>query len=151
MAGFSVRFHTPFKHMHMLNKKIALSLIGALFFLSVFSQNTKPATISGTIKDAKTKQPLIEAVITLSSSAFTGQKFAVTDSSGNYKINNLPDGNYTIAFEMEGYEKFVHQNFALKQGMAVGMNYQMVKESKRKNKDKQQNSDSTYLQVKIIE
>lgn len=135
----------------MILRKLMLLFTAALFIVTVSAQEKKPAIISGNIKDAKTKRPLIEAVITLSSSAFKGQKFAVTDSSGNYKINNLPEGSYTVAFEMEGYEKFVQPNLNLKEGSLVDMNYQMVKESKRKNKDKQQGRDSTYLQVKVTE
>ncbi len=135
----------------MIVKKLMLPIAAALFFVTVWAQDKKPAAISGTIKDAKTKRPLIEAVITVSSNAFTGQKFAVTDSSGLYKISNLPEGNYTIAFEMEGYEKFTKQNIALKEGMSLGVNYQMMKEGKRKNKDLQQGTDSTYLQVKVVQ
>src|SRR3712207_5709120 len=113
--------------MYMRYKNFFLFFVTAFFFFFVFGQQTK-AIISGTIKDAKTKSPITEAVITLSSDAFKGQKFAVTDSSGVYKINNLPAGKYTIIFEMECYQKFIRDSITLKEGMSVGINYEMVRE-----------------------
>lgn len=86
--------------------------------------------ISGVVKDAKTKQPITDAVITLSSNAFKGQKFAVTNTEGMYRIDKLPPGNYSISFEMEGYQKFVRDSLKLKEGMSVGVDYAMVKQRK---------------------
>lgn len=121
--------------MHMKIKKYVLLLVAAFLSFVAFNQEKKFAVISGTVKDAGTKLPLTEAVITLSSNAFEGQKFAITDSAGTYKINNLPPGNYSITFEMEGYEKFVHDTVSLKDGMVLGLDYEMVKEKKRKSKE----------------
>jgi Ca-activated chloride channel family protein len=106
-------------------------VIAVFLCLPVFSQQEKAATISGTIKDARTKSPINEAVITLSSTAFTGQKFALTDSTGSYRINNLPPGSYSITFEMEGYHKFVRENIALQEGMSVGVDFEMIRERNR--------------------
>lgn len=118
-----------------MNLKRPLAAVFAVFFfLSAFSQEKKPAVISGVIKDARTKSPLNEAVITLSSSAFQGQKFALTDSSGKYRIRNLPAGSYTISFEMEGYEKFTQENVEVQEGMSLGVSFEMVKERKGKEK-----------------
>lgn len=122
----------------MIYKKLLLFFVTAFSFFPVFSQEGKQGIISGMIKDAKTKSPLIEAVITLSSNAFEGQKFAITDTSGKYKINNLPTGNYSITFEMEGYEKHVQDNISLKEGMSVAVSYEMAKEKKRSSKNKVQ-------------
>lgn len=124
--------------MHMIYKKLLLFFVAAFLLFTVFSQEGKRGIIGGMIKDAKTKSPLIEAVITVSSSAFEGQKFAVTDTSGKYKINNLPAGKYSITFEMEGYEKHVQDNISLKEGMSVAVSYEMAKEKKRSSKNKVQ-------------
>lgn len=110
-----------------------------LLFTSAFEQAKRPASISGMISDAHTKLPLNEAVITLSSTAFTGQKFGLTDSTGMYRIGNLPAGNYTISFEMEGYEKFSQNNIVLHEGMSLGVSFEMVKERKRKGKSTELN------------
>ncbi len=109
-------------------------MVTTFLFLQVFSQEGKQGVISGMIKDAHSKSPLIEAVITLSSNAFEGQKFVVTDTTGKYKINNLPAGNYSVSFEMEGYQKWVQDNIILKEGTSVAVSYEMVKEKKRSGK-----------------
>ena len=119
----------------MIYKKLLLFFVTAFSFFDVFSQEGKPGIISGLINDAQTKLPLIEAVITLSSNAFQGQKFVVTDTAGRYKINNLPPGNYSIRFEMEGYQKYVQDSIVLKEGTSVAVSYEMVKEKKRRGKD----------------
>jgi Ca-activated chloride channel family protein len=103
-------------------------LIAALFtgFMS-FAQEPL-ASIAGSVKDEGTKKPLIEAVITLSSPEFEGKRFAITDSSGNYKVVNLPAGVYTVVFEMEGYSKFIKDNVLLSKGMPLGLSLEMKRE-----------------------
>lgn len=123
-------------------KKLLPFIVATFLVLNVFAQEKKAAIISGTIKDAHSKTPLNEAVVTLSSSAFQGQKFALTDSTGTYRIGNLPAGNYTISFEMEGYEKFVQENIALQEGMSLGVSFQMVQERKGKDKKPKKNSEN---------
>lgn len=115
--------------MHKKYKIPLLFVVTAFLFFTVFSQQNKQGMISGTVKDAKTKSPVREAVITLSSSAFKGQKFAITDSLGVYKINNLPPGKYTISFEMEGYEKCIRDSLTLKDSMSLAIDNEMEKEN----------------------
>jgi hypothetical protein len=115
-------------------KKFFLLVLPTLLFFSCFSQEKRAAVISGLVKDAHTKLPLNEAVVTLSSPVLSGQKFALTDSTGMYKIANLPPGTYSISFEMEGYEKFLQENISLKEGMSLGVSFEMVKERRRKEK-----------------
>ena len=119
----------------MIYKKLLLFFVTVFLLSDAFSQKGKGGIISGQINDAKTKLPLIEAVITLSSNAFEGQKFVVTDTAGRYKINNLPPGNYSIRFEMEGYQKYIQDSIVLKEGTSVAVSYEMVKEKKRRGKD----------------
>lgn len=119
----------------MIYKKLLLFFVTVFFLSDAFSQKEKGGIISGQINDAQTKLPLIEAVITLSSNAFEGQKFVVTDNTGRYKINNLPAGSYSISFEMEGYQKYVQDRIILKEGTSVAVSYGMVKEKKRNGKN----------------
>lgn len=124
-----------------MNFKSLLPALAICIIFSAFTQDKKPAVITGTIKDAHTKLPLNEAVITLSSTAFQGQKFALTDSTGTYRIGNLPAGNYTISFEMEGYEKFTQENIAVQAGSSLGVSFEMVKERRGKDKNGKPNKE----------
>lgn len=115
----------------MRYKKLLLFVLTAFLFFTVWSQQTYQGIISGIVKDAKTKLPITDAVITLSSNAFKGQKFAVTNTEGIYKINNLAPGKYIISYEMEGYEKLVCDSLTLKDGKSVELDYEMVKVRKQ--------------------
>ncbi len=124
------------------------TIFTTLFLLlvrSAFAQDVKPASIAGTVKDARTKLPLAEAVITLTSNAFTGQRFALTNSTGMYLVRQLPAGNYTIGFEMEGYRKFVQENVVLKPGMSLGVSFQMIKDRKVNQVSTTAPSDSNFI------
>ncbi|MDQ6812252.1 MAG: carboxypeptidase-like regulatory domain-containing protein [Bacteroidota bacterium] len=111
-------------------KKLVCLVASIFVVLHASTQEKKTGVISGVVKDARTKSPLNEAVVTLSSNAFKGQKFALTDSTGMYKVSNLPAGYYMVSFEMEGYQKFVQDSIQLHEGMSLGVSFQMVKEPK---------------------
>jgi hypothetical protein len=91
----------------------------------------KHAIIAGTVKDAGTKSPLNDAVVTIRSDSFKGEKYALTDSAGMYRVNNLPPGTYSVAFEMEGYQKFSKDGIVLSPGMSLGVSFEMIKERKQ--------------------
>ena len=118
--------------MHMRSKNFILLFITVFISISTFSQEKKPAIISGTVKDARTKLPLNEAVVTLKSDSFNGEKYALTDSTGMYRVNNLPPGIYTVTFEMEGYEKFSKDGIVVSPGMSLGISFEMIRERKKR-------------------
>ena len=113
--------------------KVAVMLV-TIFCLgtSLMAQAGKTGAISGYVKDSHNKNVLIEAVITITSNAFTGSKFALTDSTGIYSVKNLPAGIYTVSFEMEGYKKFTQENIVLKEGQMLGVSFQMAREAKKR-------------------
>jgi len=113
---------------------LAVTVFLPFIAFSAFSQEKKPAIISGSVKDARTKSPLLEAVVTLKSDSFEGEKYALTDSTGMYRVNNLPAGTYSITFEMEGYEKFTRDGIVVSPGMSLGVSFEMIKEQKRMKK-----------------
>lgn len=72
-------------------------------FLLCFSQFTyaQNATLSGTITDADTKEPLFGVNVIL-----TGTSFGTSsDFDGTFTINNIPAGEYNVQFTYIGYEK----------------------------------------------
>jgi Ca-activated chloride channel family protein len=108
--------------------KLSFFILAVLLVFISNAQDRKPASIGGIVKDARTKAPLKEAVITISSDVFKGQKYALTDTTGVYRITNLPPGNYVITFEMEGYKKFTQESIPVKEGMSVAVSYEMVRD-----------------------
>jgi hypothetical protein len=103
-----------------------LSTAVSLFSLAIAQK--KNGSIAGSVKDANSKTPLIEAVITVSSETLNGKKFAITDSTGNYRVPDLPPGLYSVSFEMEGFRTFTKENIQLADGMSLGVSMEMARD-----------------------
>ena len=58
------------------------------------------ASLTGTVTSAG--NPLPGATVTISSPALQGTRATVSGGSGNYSIQGLPPGDYTVVFEMPG-------------------------------------------------
>ena len=119
-------------------KIISIILAFSLIFGS-YAQDQKSGSITGFVKDAASKTLLIDVVVTVSSDAFVGQKFVVTDTSGYFQIINLPPGNYTINAEMEGYKKVTRDNIALKENSAVEISVELTKSTAKMQQAKNKN------------
>ncbi len=118
--------------MYMRIKNIVLLLATVLLTIAAFSQQKNAATITGTVTDARTKMPIPEAVVTLKSSSINGEKYTLTDSTGSYRINNLPAGIYHISFEMEGYRKFSKDSVVVSPGIMLAVSYKLMKERRKR-------------------
>ncbi len=66
----------------------------------LLSQTIRYGTISGTIRDADTKSPIYYANAFLSNTTLG----AASDENGDFKIDNIPPGNYDIVFSHIAYE-----------------------------------------------
>ena len=86
-------------------KRTLLFSISLLLLVIVKGQGLTGNSITGTITDSTSQLPLEYATITLftksSNKPFTG---SVTDKKGNFAINEIKDGVYTIVFEFIGYK-----------------------------------------------
>lgn len=82
-------------------KNISLILIfitGLSFTTKSISQNL--SLIEGKVTDAKTNEPLSFVSVYLSQSSIG----TLTDKNGNYRINKIPPGKYTLVISQIGYE-----------------------------------------------
>ena len=82
------------KKLILEKSKYILTLCLLLFVSLGFSQS-----ISGTVTDAETGDPLLGVTIVLKNT----NKGVVTDFDGNYIINNVEPGDYTIDLSYIGY------------------------------------------------
>lgn len=86
---------------------IASNFRGIVVFLFVtlftfLSMPARSATISGTISDSKTKEPIIGAIIKISGAG----KGARSGLDGSYSIKNVTEGKVTITASYSGYLQF---------------------------------------------
>lgn len=120
-----------------------LLFIAVLLLSSTFAQKTA-TMIRGSVYGGARKVPLQEAVITLTSPNGAGSRIVLTDSTGNYVINNLQPGTYNLTFEMEGYKTLGKTNVVVSEGTVVGINIEMMR---GKLKDKDRNAEERIIMV----
>ena len=80
---------------------VLLVLLGTLAgFAGVALAQGTTASLTGTVTSGG--QPLPGATVTISSPSLQGTRTTVSGGSGNYSIQGLPPGDYTVVFEMPG-------------------------------------------------
>jgi hypothetical protein len=103
-------------------KKISLLIFLFLFSAIAFAQNKQ--TIRGQIVDKETKIPLPGVVLTLykDSTLVTG---GAADMDGNYKLENVEVGRYTLNARSTGYLPFAMPNIIVIAGKENIINIEM--------------------------
>lgn len=81
-----------------MKKKSLLFLLMIVFTISSFVQAQEIFTLTGHVTDSK-GEPLMGVNILIESTSLG----AATDSNGNYKIINIPQGNHTVSAIYVGY------------------------------------------------
>jgi hypothetical protein len=76
-------------------------LVGLALTTAAFGQGVQTGTIDGTVTLAD-GSPVPGVMVTASSPALQGQRTSYTSESGRYVIRNLPPGEYTLTYELEG-------------------------------------------------
>ena len=77
-------------------KKLLLPVLGVVFSLVASAQT---ATITGKVTDAKTNETLIGATIYLDGTS----QGTITDFDGNYRLDNVQPGTYTLRCSFISY------------------------------------------------
>lgn len=99
----------------VLKKIFIISLITFIFSVNCFAQN---GSLRGNATDMVTLQPLIGANIIL-----TGTSYGMsTDNDGNYRLENIPVGVYSLTVSYIGYETKVIPNIVIKAGKVITQN-----------------------------
>jgi hypothetical protein len=89
--------------MSALKRRIFLFALALLVPAAVHAQAVTGASISGTVKDSSGAVLPAVTVEASSPSLIEKVRVAVTDSTGQYKIENLRPGNYTVTFTLSGF------------------------------------------------
>lgn len=98
------------------------SLLFMILPLVGFSQGTQ--TIRGSVKDKETQVSLIGAVVQLyNDSSLKGG--AVTDVDGNYHIDNVSPGRYTVKVQYTGYLQALMSDIIVNSGKETILNVEL--------------------------
>lgn len=85
--------------------------------------------ITGTVIDAQSKRPVPNAVVTASSPAMQGEQIVLTDAAGNYRIPNLPTGDYSINLQGDGFKPFGRGGIRIQGGATIRVNVSLLPEN----------------------
>lgn len=96
-------------------KRFPLSLLFLLLFSSFIFSNTKTGIITGVVFDASLHQPLPYVSVVLSDATSKTITGTITDENGYFKLDNIPEGPYTLTIQFIGYQK-VEKNVSVSQG-----------------------------------
>ncbi len=101
-------------------RRLVYLLALAAFAPAVYAQTG--ASISGTVKD--TSGGVLPAVTVEASSPALIEKVrvAVTDATGQYKIENLRPGTYTVTFTLSGFNTYKREGVALEGSFVATVN-----------------------------
>ena len=102
---------------------IASALVSSL----AFAQGS--AVVSGIVTDAATSKPVPDVVITATSSSLQGEEVVVTDSSGLYRLAQLPAGVYTLKLEKESFKPYSRTDINVRTDRTVRVNIQLQPEA----------------------
>jgi carboxypeptidase family protein len=108
--------------MSALKRQIFLFALALLVPVAVHAQAVTGASISGTVKDSS--GAVLPAVTVEASSPALIEKVrvAMTDSSGQYKIENLRPGNYTVTFTLSGFSTQKREGLVLQGSFVATVN-----------------------------
>jgi hypothetical protein len=106
-----------------------LALLGLLVAGTVRAQGQGIGTLTGTVVDATTHAPVPDVVVTATSPQLQGEQVAVTDSTGLYRVPQLPPGTYSLRFEKEQYKPYARGAIGLDADRTLRLNVELLPES----------------------
>ena len=77
-------------------------------------------TISGTVTDADTLDPIAGATVS------DGTRQATTDANGDYSITDVPEGTYTVTASQEGYVNASQTNVVVTENTTTTVNFALT-------------------------
>jgi Carboxypeptidase regulatory-like domain len=111
-------------------KCFAVSLGCALALLTssgaARAQGQGVGTLTGTVVDAATAKPIAGAVVRAASPQLQGEQLVVTDSTGTYRLPQLPPGVYTLRFGKEKYQSDSRGDIALNADQTLRVNSALI-------------------------
>src|SRR3954454_7172980 len=87
------------------------------------------SVLQGTVVASTTKQPVAEAVVTVTSPALQVEQIVVTDKAGFYRVPNLPPGEYLLRVDKPTFLPYERPGVAVRADVTLQVNVDLVPES----------------------
>jgi hypothetical protein len=110
-----------------LNKTVytLLACLLTILLINDYSFAGTTGKIKGKITDKDTGEPIVGANVIIEGTYFG----AAADLEGEFYINNIPPGTYTVIASAVGYNKVFVENVSVKIDLSTDLNIQMVSEA----------------------
>ena len=102
-----------------MRRKFVLTILPVVLFSAAFAQT---GIIRGTIIDAKTDEPLIGASVLVEGTT----NGAAADLDGNYIIQNVPAGTYTLVVSYVAYNQVTREGVAVESNQETVVDFEMA-------------------------
>ena len=106
----------------------ALLVLGALVASPAALAQGSTSVLTGNVVDASTRAPVADVVVTATSPSLQGEQVVVTDSSGLYRVPQLPPGTYTLRFEKETYRPYSRTAIEVAADRTLRLNVELLPE-----------------------
>lgn len=87
------------------------------------------SVVQGRVTDASNGNPVADVVVMATSPALLGEQIVVTDATGQYRLPNLPPGDYTLSFQKETYRPATRGGIALRSAVTIRVDMQVLPEA----------------------
>jgi hypothetical protein len=108
--------------------QLALLLLVGLAASKAHAQ-VSSSVLTGNVVDASTKAPIADVVVTATAPTLQGEQVVVTDSTGLYRVPQLPPGTYTLRFEKETYRPFSRTTIDVPADRTLRLNVELLPET----------------------
>jgi outer membrane receptor protein involved in Fe transport len=108
-----------------------LLAFAVLCFARVASGQIGVGVLEGKVTDASSHAALKDVVVTATSPAVQGEQTVVTDSTGTFRIPELPPGQYELRYEVDGYRPYTRDGIDLRTGTTLRIDAELLPSSVR--------------------
>jgi outer membrane receptor for ferrienterochelin and colicins len=108
--------------------KLASKLMLAGMMLLLFGQPAlaQTGTISGLVRAADSQNPLIAAIVQVTTADGGRVGASLTNQAGRFQIVNVPAGSYTVLVAITGYETVRREGVQVAAGQTVALNFDLA-------------------------
>ncbi len=98
--------HLSHKPVHSTTILISIFILFLVFSSTVIADET---SISGTVLDSKTDEPIVNATVTVTHIEVEIEYKTKTDANGYFEVTGLNPGLYRVDIEAEGYHNYTYE------------------------------------------
>lgn len=108
---------------------VGVLLVSTLVEAPKAHAQTGTSVLQGVVAETAGKKPIEGAIVTVTSPALQVEQVTATDSSGFYRVPNLPPGTYLLRVDREGYLPHERAQIALRSDATFQLNVELITEA----------------------